>query len=84
MENKKYSSYKEIDLDLEILKTEREIHYQKIVLNIEKTKDSLMPSNLTTLVGNSILKSVSGSLGIIVKTLIPIAINWYLNKKRGD
>lgn len=31
MEKKKYSSYAEIDKDLEMLKVEKEINYQKLV-----------------------------------------------------
>ena len=31
MEPKKYSSYADIDRDLEILKLEKEIHYQKLL-----------------------------------------------------
>ena len=33
MEKKKYSSYAEIERDLEILKLEKEINYNKIILN---------------------------------------------------
>ena len=32
MATKKYSSYAQIDADLEILKLEKEIHYQKMIL----------------------------------------------------
>ncbi len=46
METKKYSSYAEIDRDLEILKLEKEISYQKLVLSIQKTKDSITPENI--------------------------------------
>jgi len=38
MEKKKYSSYAQIEHDLEILKVEKEIHYQKMLLSIEKRK----------------------------------------------
>lgn len=41
-----YSSFEEIELDLQILKLEREIHAQKIKLNIEKTGENLRPINL--------------------------------------
>ena len=37
---KKYSSYDQINADLEILKLEKEIHLQHILLNIDKTKES--------------------------------------------
>jgi hypothetical protein len=41
-----YSSFEEIELDLQILKLEREIHAQKIKLNLEKTGQNLRPMNL--------------------------------------
>lgn len=43
---KVYSSFEEIELDLQILKVQREIHAQKIKLNIEKTGENLRPMNL--------------------------------------
>lgn len=43
---KKYSSFDEIELDLKILKLEREIHAQKIKINIQKTGENLRPINL--------------------------------------
>ena len=39
MVNKKYSSYVEIEHDLEILKVEKELYYQKMLLSFEKTKN---------------------------------------------
>lgn len=46
MEKKKYSSYAEIDRDLEILKLEKEIHYQRLLQSVDNTKESLDPSNM--------------------------------------
>ena len=43
---KKYSSYDQINSDLEMIKLEREIHLQYILLNVDKTKESLQPENL--------------------------------------
>lgn len=43
---KVYSSFEEIELDLQILKVQREIHAQKIKLNLEKTGENLKPINL--------------------------------------
>ncbi|MDN3678457.1 DUF6327 family protein [Flavobacterium paronense] len=84
METKKYSSYAQIENDLEILKIEREIHYQKIRLSVDKTKESLVPSKAISLLGSVYENAFSGLSGSIIKTLIPIAINWYKNRKRGD
>ncbi len=41
-----YSSFEEIELDLKILKIQREIHAQKLKLNLEKTGENLKPVNL--------------------------------------
>lgn len=41
-----YSSFEEIELDLQILKVQREIHAQKIKMNLEKTGENLQPINL--------------------------------------
>ena len=41
METKKYSSYAQIERELEILKIEKEINYQKLVFSIQKTKENL-------------------------------------------
>ena len=84
MEPKKYSSYAQIDHDLKILKVEREIHYQKTLLIIDKVKESLVPSKTMTIIGNLYKNVFSGAIGTVVKTLIPIVINWYINRKRGD
>lgn len=84
MEPKKYSSYAQIDHDLKILKVEREIHYQKIILTMDKTKESLMPSKTVSFVGDVLQKATTGPIGTILKIAVPYAINWYINRKRGD
>lgn len=84
MEKKKYSSYAQIEHDLEILKVEKEIHYQKMLLSIEKTKESILPSKTVSLVGTIFEKVFSGSFGTILKIAIPYVINWFINRKRGD
>ncbi len=84
MENKKYSSYAEIERDLEILKLEKEINYQKMLLSIDKTKESILPSKSVTLIGTIYQKVFTGTYGTILKMLIPYVINWYFNKKRGN
>lgn len=84
MEPKKYSSYAQIDHDLDILRIEREIQYQKIRLSVEKTKESLMPSHSVSLATKVYKTFFKGTAGAIIKALIPMLINWYINKKRGD
>ena len=84
METKKYSSYSQIELDLKILSVEREIHYQKILLSIDKTKECLVPSRSISFLTDLYHKYFSGTYGTIVKILIPYAIKWFINRKRGN
>jgi hypothetical protein len=84
METKKYSSYAQIELELEILKVERELNLKRIVLDVEKTKESLLPKNLVkSFLGNnkSILSNYSG---VILKIAVQIIINWITKRKRGN
>ena len=55
--NKNYSSYQEIERDLEILSIEREIHKQKVFQSFNRAKSGI--SNLDT---ENMLKSVWPSL----------------------
>ncbi len=84
MEPKKYSSYAEIEHDLEILKLEKEIHYQKMKLSFDKTKDSILPSQPLEGFYKIYKNFFSGTFGMILKMLIPYAVNWFINRKRGD
>lgn len=82
MEKKKYSSYAQIELELEILKVERELNLKRIVLDVEKTKESLLPKNLMkSFLGDykSILSNYSGA---ILNIAIPLLINWLTKRKR--
>ena len=65
-------------------RVEKEIYYQKMLLSIDKTKESILPSKTATLLGNVYQKVFSGTFGTLLKMLIPYGINWYLNRKRGD
>ncbi len=84
METKKYSSYAEIEHDLEILKLEKEIYYQKMKLSFDKTKESIIPSQPLEGFYSVYKKVFSGTFGMLLKILIPYAINWFINRKRGD
>lgn len=68
---KKYTSFKEIDNDLKILKLQRQIDLENLKMNFRQTKRSLYPSNLM------------GGFGGIVKTfLISIFTKKILNRFR--
>jgi hypothetical protein len=84
METKKYSSYREIERDLEILKLEKEISYQKLILSIQKTKDSITPENIVCGFFDSYKNIISNSYVSILKSVVPYIISYFINRKRGD
>lgn len=89
MTKRKYSSYAEIDRDLEILKLEKEIEYQKLLMHIQHTKDSFTPQNmvrnfLTSLPSFSWKEVLQNSYGSILNMAIPLVMGWLSKKKRGD
>lgn len=84
MEPKKYSSYAEIELELEILKLERELNLQKIILDVEKTKESLLPKNIIKSFLGDYKSILSDYSGVILNIAIPLLINWFTKRKRGD
>lgn len=83
METRKYSSYAQIDRELEILKMEKEISYQKMVLGYHKTKESIAPHNLVNNFLGSFKTVFSGSYGALLNVAVPFALNWIINRKRG-
>lgn len=76
MAAKKYSSYEEIERDLEILSLEKEIQFQKLVQSFDKTKDSLSPSHL---IGN-VPKMALHALGGLSGPIKSIGISFLLKK----
>ncbi|HAH55350.1 MAG TPA: hypothetical protein DCM02_08745 [Flavobacterium sp.] len=84
METKKYSSYAQIELELEILKVERELNLKRIVLNVQKTKESLLPINLIGGFVRNYKSFLSTYSGTILNIAIPIFIKWILKRKRGN
>ena len=83
MGTKKYSSYAQIDRELEILKIEKEISYQKVVLGFHRTKESLTLNHLLNNFLGSFKTVFSGSFGNILNVVVPFVINWIINKRRG-
>ena len=53
---KEYSSFKEIDRDLKILKLQTKIDQEEIKLNIERTKGALSPVSIAGSMVGSILQ----------------------------
>jgi hypothetical protein len=74
MEYKKYSSYKDIDRDLKILKIEKEIHYQKLLKSGEGVKESFnfvsVVPDLAIGAVNTFSGGIKGAvLGYLLKTI---------------
>jgi hypothetical protein len=84
MRTKKYSSYAAIDADLEILKLEKEINYQKLVLSVQKTKEAITPNNLVNGFFDSYKNEISNSYLSVLKWVTPYVISYFVNRKRGD
>ena len=84
MISKKYTSYDEINRELEILRLEKEINHQKLILTIKKTKESFTPQNLVSGFLGSYKTLFSSSYGTILNIAIPYIIKWIVNKKRGN
>lgn len=84
MDTKKYSSYAEIERDLEILKLQKEINYQKLVLSFQKTKESITPQNIVNGFFSSYKEYFSNSYVNILQSVLPYIIGWLINKKRGN
>ena len=84
MEKKKYSSYAEIDRDLEILKLEKDINYQKLVLSFQRTKESITPQNIVNGFISSYTDYFSNSYTKILQSVLPYIIGWFINRKRGN
>lgn len=73
---KKYASYADINRDLEILKLEKEIHYERMTQSVHDTKESLSPGNLM----GGVPKAALGFLGNLTGPIKGIAINFLLNR----
>ena len=82
METKKYSTYAEIDRDLEVLNIEKEIEYHKLVLSLQKTKESFTPQGIVNNFLSSYKSILSNSYLDIIKMGLPYLIQWILKRKR--
>jgi hypothetical protein len=84
MEIKKYSSFDEIEIELKILKLEKEISFQKLIWNIQKIKEDLSLQSIIMQVIGSYKSILSKTYETILSAIIPILINWFSKRKRGD
>ena len=84
MEIKKYSSFDEIEIELKILKLEKEISFQKLIWNIQKIKEDFSPHTIIGEIVASYKSILSKTYEAILSAIIPILINWFSKRKRGD
>lgn len=83
MATKKYSSYAQIEGDLEIFKLEKEISYQKLVLSYQKAKDAITPENIISGFLEPYKIKIPNSINSILKLGLPYFVSFLMNKKRG-
>jgi hypothetical protein len=83
MKNKQYTSFEQIDRELEILRIEKEINHQKLLLVVQKTKESLQPLNMVSDLMGSYKASFSNIYTSILEMGIPLIIKLIRRKKRG-
>ena len=91
MEKKKYSSYEEIERELEILKLEKEINYQKLILSGQKMRESLTPQKMVSNFFGSYSehlfkntpKFLSSNFSTILLRSVPFIVGWIIKRKRG-
>ena len=69
MQKKRYSSYAQIDQELEILKVEKELHYQKLLQALDQTKENLDPKKMFG-IPETAIDMVSGLAGPLKGMLI--------------
>lgn len=70
MEKKRYSSYEQIEQDLEILKVEKELYYQRVLQAFDNTKDNLDPKKMFGGIPELAIDMVSGLAGPLKGMLI--------------
>ena len=82
MEKKVYSSYAEIDHELAILKIEREIHFQKTTLHIQKAWDTITPGNVAANVIELIALGYSGMTKSILGFLFLLIFRYFFSRRK--
>ena len=88
MEKKKYSSYAQIDHDLDILKIEKDIEYHRLLLSIQLAKERFTPQNMIQGVLHSWKEDfswkdiVSNSYGSLLNRFVPQVFRWFINRNK--
>ncbi len=77
---KRYTSYTDIDRDLEILRLEREIQLEKIKLGMQNLKDDAKPINMVKGYFGLSKDDDSSTLSKIAKVALPFALKLFRRK----
>lgn len=80
MAAKKYTSYAEIDQELQILKAQKEKHYQILVSGIQKTGENFTPQGIVRNFVGSYKSILAESYLPILQLLLPKITRWLLTK----
>lgn len=81
MLKKKYSSYEEIERDLEVLKLEKEIHGRKAALHYERTKGYMSPEYIAKESVFAILPGLKTYSSGIASFLITLILKWIAGRR---
>lgn len=84
MKKRLYRTFEEIDNELEILKVQKEINYQRMVLGVQNVKHKFTPSGVSKIALDSFKTFFTSSYGTLFKYALPFIIKWILSKKRGN
>ena len=82
MQLKIYTSFYEINKELEILKLEKELNYHKLALSFDKTKENLQPQSIKRELIFYAKETITETFRSFLVLGIPYVLN-YLKRKRG-
>jgi len=80
----KYSSFAEIDRDLEIIRLQKEIDYYKLVLSVQKTHEILTPEYVVKGFLEPYSKFFSTSFFTIGEKIVRSVLSWAFKRKKSD
>ncbi|MGG7035873.1 MAG: DUF6327 family protein [Flavobacterium sp.] len=84
MSEKIYTSFEAIDFELEILKLEKEISYQKMVLSFEKAKDSISILDISVEIISYFKEKIIASTSSILMNIVPFIFKLFTKRKEAN
>lgn len=83
MAAKQYSSYAEIDRDLEILKMERQLHLEKVKYELGNAKENLKFGNLVEGYFGFSFENKTSVISKIIRFLMPYVLKFMKSKEEN-